>query len=97
MVAKATVVFLKAPEKGKVKTRLGEFLDQAFVLKLYKGFVGDVLESMETAGDKALYYYPSNKKKLLQNWLGKGYDFYRQKGDDLGQRMANSFKEIFIQ
>jgi hypothetical protein len=42
MVAKATIVFLRAPEKGKVKTRLGQFLDQAFVLKLYKGFVGDV-------------------------------------------------------
>jgi rSAM/selenodomain-associated transferase 1 len=95
MVSKATIVFLRVPEKGKVKTRLGEFLDQAFVLKMYKGFVEDVLEAIETIGVKALFFYPSDKKNLLENWLGKKYDFYRQKGDDLGQRIANAFKEIF--
>jgi rSAM/selenodomain-associated transferase 1 len=95
MVSKATIVFLRAPQKEKVKTRLGEVLDQAFVLKLYKGFVTDTLEVIEHAGDKALYFCPLGKKNLLENWLGKGYDFYPQKGDNLGQRMANAFKDIF--
>ncbi|MCP3874051.1 MAG: glycosyltransferase [Desulfobacteraceae bacterium] len=95
MIDKATIVFLRAPEKGKVKTRLSEFLSEAFVLDLYKGFVIDTLQALESTGDKILYYWPLKKKNLLLNFLGNGYTLSCQHGDNIGRRMANAFQDIF--
>jgi len=95
MASKAVIVFFKVPEKGRVKTRLSKFLNDTFVLELYKGFVGDILEALETMGEKVLYFWPPGKKETLQKWLGNDYRFSVQQGDDLGQRMSNAFQDIF--
>ena len=92
---RAVIVFLKAPQDGYVKTRLAEFLENSFVLALYKGFVRDILDVLETAGDKVLYFWPPEKKQAVQKWLGPQYDYSIQEGDDLGQRMSNAFVELF--
>lgn len=95
MVSKAAIVFLRVPEKGRVKTRLSKFLSETFVLELYKGFIGDILEALETAGDKVLYSWPPGKEEILQRWLENKYIISVQQGDDLGQRMFNAFVDIF--
>ncbi|MBU1342589.1 MAG: TIGR04282 family arsenosugar biosynthesis glycosyltransferase [Proteobacteria bacterium] len=95
MASNAVIVFLKVPEKGQVKTRLSECLSQTFVLALYKGFVSDILETIETAGDKFLYFWPPGGKKRLINFLGNRYVFFPQQGQDLGERMANAFVDTF--
>jgi hypothetical protein len=95
MTSKAVIVFLKAPETGRVKTRLSRSLNKPFVLELYKGFVADTLDVLESAGDKYLYVWPPGKEDAFQKWLGSQYMFCPQKGDDLGQRMANAFADIF--
>ncbi len=95
MISKAVIVFLKVPEKGKVKTRLSKSFDNDFVVNLYKGFVLDTLAALQTTAEIKLYFWPSNKEEILREWLGNGYAFCRQKGEDLGQRMANAFGEMF--
>lgn len=95
MVSKAVIIFLKAPEQGRVKTRLSRFLDETFVLELYKGFVFDTLDALETGGDKLVCFWPPQREKSLKLWLGNDLDYFSQKGSDIGKRMSNAFFEIF--
>ncbi|CCK81433.1 TIGR04282 family arsenosugar biosynthesis glycosyltransferase [Desulfobacula toluolica] len=95
MISKAIIVFLRAPEEGRVKTRLSRGLSNAFVLELYKAFVCDTLEALALTGDKHLYFWPRGKEKILQKWLGTQYQYSLQQGEDIGQRMANAFVDIF--
>jgi len=95
MMDRVIIVFLRVPEKGRVKTRLSVFLNDTFVLKLYKGLVKDTLDVIETSGDNALYFWPPGKKEVLQKWLGNKYAFAVQKGDNLGQKMSNAFVDMF--
>ncbi len=95
MMDRVVIVFLRAPEKGRVKTRLSKLLNDTFVLELYKAFVEDTLDTLDTVGDKALCFWPPGGKKSLQKWLGKNYDFLVQRGDDIGQKMSAAFADIF--
>lgn len=91
----AVIVFLKAPETGRVKTRLSGVLDPAALLDLYRAFIGDTLEALETAGKVFICFSPPEAKEGLRSWLGEGYDYLPQQGADLGERMSNAFEEIF--
>ncbi len=91
----ALIVFLKAPEKGKVKTRLSMDLDEGFVLELYQAFICDLLETLEPVSETFIYVWPPEKKNDLEALIGKDYDFAPQKGNDLGDKMANALDEVF--
>lgn len=62
LMAKTTlIVFLKIPEKGKVKTRLSKALDEDFVLELYKAFVSDLVEKLKPVHHKLFFVWPPAK------------------------------------
>ncbi len=44
--SKALIVFVKAPENGRVKTRLQKQIGANFALKLYRGMVQDLLNNL---------------------------------------------------
>src|SRR3989339_331956 len=92
---KAVIVFLKFPEKGKVKTRLSKVLDESFVLALYKGFIHDTLLALQSFPDISIYFLPLEKEGHLRSWLGSGYQYFAQTGKDLGEKMSNAFKDVF--
>ena len=91
----AVIVFLKAPEKGRVKTRLSMSLDESFVLELYKGFIHDTLAILESFPDKLIYFLPPEKENELRSWLGNEYPYFVQTGKDLGEKMSNAFRDGF--
>jgi rSAM/selenodomain-associated transferase 1 len=88
--------FLKYPEPGEVKTRLAITMGQDKAAELYGYFVMDLLAKIESTGlSFAICFYPEQKKELLMEWLGQGYAYIPQKGDDLGERMAAAFLDAF--
>jgi len=92
------LVFLRAPEKGRVKTRLARDIGEEKALALYKEFVGFTLSAVKNSGmDHWICFYPEDKPGLLSNWLGKDHMYMPQTGDDLGQRMENSLARAFDQ
>ena len=91
----AVIVFLKAPEKGKVKTRLSMSLDESFVLELYKGFIDDTLAILESFQDTFIYFLPPEKGNEPISWPGNKYQYFLQTGKDLGEKMSNAFKDGF--
>jgi uncharacterized protein len=92
----AILVFLRAPEPGKVKTRLAKRLGTRLAFSLYKQFVQDTLETVGALGIPVrICFYPSTKKTAVSNWLGDQYTYWPQSGDHLGQRMATAFVRAF--
>jgi len=93
--SKITILFLRAPEKGKVKTRLAVSLDKTLVLELYKNFVADVIDAATKVSNIALYCWPPEKKGAVLKWFEYKHPVFCQNGTDLGEKMANSFMEVF--
>jgi rSAM/selenodomain-associated transferase 1 len=88
--------FLKWPEAGKVKTRLGEKIGDEAAAELYANFVLDELEMLKTLDvPLTICFHPAERLSYLRRWLGEEYDFMEQKGKDLGSRMRNAFAETF--
>lgn len=94
--ADCTLVFLRAPERGRVKTRLARSLGDEAVLTLYRGFVEDLLETLRQGRQQVvLCCTPSSARAAVQAWIGPVDRIYPQTGDDLGDRMADAFHRAF--
>jgi uncharacterized protein len=90
------LIFLKAPEKGKVKTRLVTHLDEDSVLDLYKCFAADVIETVKKGGYRfQICYDPPDAEDKITEWLGYRYDLIPQIGNDLGERMDQALRKAF--
>lgn len=88
-------IFMKAPVPGKCKTRLCPPLDKNEAAFLYRAFCEDVLAAAEkTAKDVRVIYDPSPDYPTPE-WTGSNHRFSRQNGDGLGERLKNSFGELF--
>lgn len=90
------IVFVKWPEKGKVKTRLTAAYGEDAATELYKCFVEDILRTVRGEGFRPLIaYYPPDAGGKIAAWLGDGNDYMPQSGRDLGERMKNAFRQLF--
>jgi len=93
-VRRILIVFAKEPQKGKVKTRLSRHLSQEGCLKLYKELLADTLGRARKikCSHKVLAYDSASKKPVYLKKIAADFQFYKQEGGDLGERMFNAFK-----
>jgi rSAM/selenodomain-associated transferase 1 len=90
------LVFLRYPEIGRVKTRLSADIGDFHSAGIYRCFVLDLLSGIKKLQiDVVLYVTPGNSIDKFVAWLGSDYVYVPQQGDDLGQRMKNSFADTF--
>jgi len=90
------IIFMKWPEKGKVKSRLAAILSEDAVLQLYKCFVEDLLHTLKQSGLRPIIaFYPSEAGDKIAAWLGDEYSYVPQMGGNLGARMKNAFLRAF--
>jgi len=90
------LLFVKYPQKGKVKLRLSADLSEEIVQELYRCFVHDTLTTVQMV-DAQLFvcFSPADAQDKFQTWLGQNRQFVPQEGPDLGERMKNSFLSAF--
>ena len=89
------IIFLKYPEKGKVKTRLAKDIGNEKALLIYKKLVSKLLNQIDSNNyDISIYFYPESKKNEVKKWINlPEIKHLAQSGDDLGIRMLNAFKD----
>lgn len=89
------ILFLKYPEKGKVKTRLAKDIGNEKALLIYKKLVSKILNQIDSNNyNISIYYFPENKKNEVKKWINlPNIKYLPQSGDDLGARMLNAFKD----
>ena len=93
---RCVIVFVRAPVKGKVKTRLAKVLEPREVLELYRCFVADVVEMLASSGiQMVICFHPQGAAQDITAWLGDQYLYLPQQGRDLGERMASAFEYAF--
>ena len=93
---RCAVVFVKAPQKGKVKTRLSKIVGPEIALNVYKRFAVDLIETLKNIEcDITICYHPSHAEPCITRWLGDSYVYLAQKGKNIGERMANAFIQSF--
>ncbi len=92
------LVFLRAPEKGRVKTRLARDIGDEKALALYKNFVRKALLAVEKSGvDHRICFFPAKGQAMVEEWLGQNHTYMHQAGEDLGGRMDNALSRVFSQ
>jgi len=90
------LLFVKAPVRGQVKSRLASELGQDAALELYRGFVQDILATIDAGGyDCTVCVHPPDARDRVAEWLGRHRRCLPQRGNDLGTRMENAFHETF--
>jgi uncharacterized protein len=90
------LLFIKAPAKGQVKTRLAVALGEDAAVQLYQRFVQDILDTLEQTGTPVMIcYYPPDSRNAVVTWLGPGKQYLPQEGRDVGERMENAFRQAF--
>jgi rSAM/selenodomain-associated transferase 1 len=95
---KGLIVFIKQPQKGKVKTRLAQTLGDDFALAFYKACAEhtfSVIDELNASEHTIFIFYSGVDKRKITGWVNRDFIFKRQKGNDLGERMMNSFEEVF--
>ncbi len=88
------LIFTRNPELGKAKTRLAKTVGDETALKIYKFLLQKTRNiSSKVNADKAVYYSVEVRENDI--WDASIYQKYQQKGEDLGIRMLNAFKNGF--
>ena len=90
----AIIIFVRNPEIGKVKTRLGKETGDDVALHVYINLLKHT--QGVTQGllvDKYVYYTDG----IIENdlWTLEGYKKMCQSGAELGHRMKNAFQELY--
>ncbi len=92
----AIIVMVKYPQAGSVKTRLGRQIGMQKASELYRGFVRTMLATCRSSCfDTVISCHPDHPVSDYREWLGSGFDFMVQKGEDIGHKMRNGFEQGF--
>ena len=95
------VLMMKAPEPGKVKTRLaadiGDGPAESIYRKMVETIVARVLSDPGRVWKPVIAYTPADKLEVIETWLrpltGEGLRFVAQPEGDLGNRLEAIFSE----
>jgi len=90
------LLFVRLPEKGRVKTRLARTIGEETALALYRCLVADSLSLARRAGfPTTVFFLPKARSREVPLELGKEFPCLPQKGHDLGERMCGAFRTAF--
>jgi rSAM/selenodomain-associated transferase 1 len=88
------LIFIKNPEKGKVKTRLAKKVGNEKALAVYQRLLDitqEVTQSLDC--DRQVWY--SNFIDEKDRWRKSEYEKRLQSGENLGVRMKEAFRQAF--
>lgn len=90
------IVFIKNPEKGKVKTRLAKSIGEEKALLVYKQLLEkSKSEVIRLDANRFLFY--SEDVNLSDDWSNSQFIKKKQFQGDLGERIIHAFRVCFIE
>lgn len=95
----AILVFVRAPEPGRVKTRLAAEIGAEAALRVYTRLARHTLaEALALAPQVTVrvHFTPAGAAAAVRRWLGEGADYLPQGAGDLGERLEQAFREAFM-
>jgi hypothetical protein len=98
MTDDAVLVFVRAPERGRVKTRLAAEIGDGAALRVYRRLAEHAVEQARALGPAAalrVHHTPADAGAAVRAWLGGGATYLPQADADLGGRMRAAFQAAF--
>lgn len=94
----AIIIFVKYPAPHQVKTRLGAEIGHPLAAELYKLFITQTLASVQNADADQIFvaFEPKDRLNDFQNMFPEQVQLFPQEGGDLGQRMLNAFRSVYL-
>jgi len=94
MTKNLSIVFVRNPELGKVKTRLAKTIGDKKALNIYILLLKHTESVLQkVSSDKVVYYSEEIQNNDL--WSDRCFQKKLQKGNDLGERMQHAFEMAF--
>lgn len=94
----AVLVFVRAPEAGRVKTRLAASLGAEGALRVYRRLADHTVREareLEPGVEVRIHFTPADRGAEVRAWLGGGPCYLPQAEGDLGARMEAAFRAAF--
>ncbi len=88
-------LFLKAPEAGRVKTRLAEAIGSEAALEVYRLLVERQIRELPRGVAARVCYSPDDIGDTMLAWLGEAHSYYPQGNGTLGERLARAMHGAF--
>lgn len=90
------MLFVKAPQRGRVKSRLAAALGEDAALEIYRAFVKDMVDTLDRVALRTtICVDPPESLPAVSVWLGERRSYEVQIGPDLGERMEHAFRSAF--
>ena len=93
------LVFVRAPEAGRVKTRLAAAIGPEAALRVYRRLAEHALAQARALGpdvEVRVHFTPADAGEAVRAWLGEGVSYRPQLDSaDLGERMRAAFAKAF--
>lgn len=90
-------ILMKFPAPGRVKTRLAREIGAESAAELYRLITEKIMENThpgDSSYERIVFYTPENMKDEFGKWF-PGETLLPQRGNDLGEIMANSLRDLF--
>lgn len=93
------LVFVRAPEAGRVKTRLAAAIGDGAALRVYRRLAEHTMEVARALAAEGVevrvHHAPAGAGAAVRAWLGGGPVYLPQAEGDLGMRMRDAFARAF--
>lgn len=89
------VIFLKAPQPGRVKTRLAAGIGPEAACAAYRELVDCLVLQLRGLPGVELRFSPDGARAEIQNWLQPTWIARPQGKGDLGEKLVRAFEENF--
>ncbi|NER01069.1 MAG: glycosyltransferase [Cyanothece sp. SIO2G6] len=95
MTQPTILLFLKAPRKGLVKTRLAKSIGDRGALGAYRNLVSKQIAEFDPSWPLNIHYTPVDAQAEMSDWLGSARSFIVQESGDLGKRLSAAINQHF--
>lgn len=89
------LLYLKAPRRAYVKTRLAHTIGHERALATYRALVERQCRQLPENERIEIHFTPNDADFEMRQWLGHDYHYYPQAEGELGPRLAHSVEAAF--
>jgi len=90
-----TLIFLKAPQSGQVKTRLAAKIGSEQAMHVYRALVEKQIKAIQNDCTVEIHFTPRRAESEMRAWLGSQFNYYAQAEGSLTERLSHGVTEAF--
>jgi rSAM/selenodomain-associated transferase 1 len=95
MASHHLIIFVKAPRRGGVKTRLARAIGEEAACAAYKRLVEELIERLASIPSVELRFTPDDAVTEIRQWRRDNWHLRPQGEGDLDQRLERAFADAF--